>query len=251
MFDLQQFKEQNFIIKTCKVVDLDAINIKCAVKKYQAGQKCTSILKKSKTVIVIGNAITKEMDIVKKGILADDFPCYKASRIKANNITKALKKNGFAAVTTVGVSIKNACVLSGIGVYGKNALIINPEHGTMLRFCVVLTDWEPTSYDKPLHNFNPCDGCDECIKACKNKCLIPYIVDGLKCMCTYIEKDMKLSQTYPMCSDCQDVCKYNRQWLKKINTRFNKINIVKLKIQKRRYEPKKFISLKNNNYYRL
>lgn len=210
MFNLQSYENESFIIKTCKASDLDKIDVKCAVKKYQAGQKCSSILKKAKTVIVIGNLITKEMDVVKKGILADDFPCYKASREKANNISDALKKHGFSAAVTVGVSIKNACVLSGIGVYGKNALIINPEHGTMLRYCVVLTDWEPDSYGEPLKDFNPCEDCDECIKACKAGCLNPYVVDGLKCMCTYIEKGMKLSQTYPMCSDCQDVCKYNK-----------------------------------------
>jgi epoxyqueuosine reductase QueG len=210
MFDLYRFEETNFIIKTCRATDLDVIDVQCAVKKYKAGQKCKNLLKNSKTVIVIGYVITKDMDVVKKGILADDFLCYKASREKANDISAELKKNGFNALVTVGISIKNACVLSGIGVYGKNALIINPEYGTMLRYCSVLTDWEPYEYNKPLNNFQPCENCDECIKACKANCLSPYVVDGLKCMCTYIEKGMKLLQTYPMCSDCQDVCKYNK-----------------------------------------
>ena len=210
MFNLDQFKENNFVIKMCKAEDLDRIDVNCVVKKYQAGQKCKDILRNAQTVIVIGSVITKEMDMVKKGILADDFPCYKASRVKANEISKTLKHHGFSATVTTAVSIKNACVLAGIGVYGKNALIINPEYGTMLRYCVVLTDWKPNAYDEPLSNFNPCSGCEECIKACKSGCLVPYAVDGLKCCCTYIEKGMKLLQTYPMCSDCQDVCKYNK-----------------------------------------
>ena len=110
MFDLKPYETKGFIIRTCKSSDLDKIDVRCKVKKYQAGQKCKSILRNAKTVIVIGSVITKEMDVVKKGILGDDFPCYKESRAKAKEIANALIKDGHSAAVTVGVSIKNACV---------------------------------------------------------------------------------------------------------------------------------------------
>lgn len=200
-----------FVIKTCRSEDLDRIEVNCPVKKYAAGKKCTEILPEAHTVYVIGTPVTKEIDVRKKGILGDDFPCYKMSREKANEIANDLKSRGYKAKVTVGISIKNACVLSGVGVFGKNALIINPEYGTYLRFACVVTDFAPPEYDKSLKGFNPCENCDACIKACPGECLEPYKVDGLKCMCTYIEKGQKILETLPMCSKCQDVCPWNQK----------------------------------------
>jgi len=199
----------DFIIRTCKASDLDLIDINCPVKKYEAGKKCSSILKEARTVFVIGAPVTPEMDVVKKGILGDDFPSYKLARDKAKELAAELKQQGFQAKVTVGISIKNACVLSGIGVFGKNSLIINPTYGTYLRFACVLTDYIPEQYDSPLTDYNPCGDCDLCLQSCPSQCLTPYQVDGLKCLCTYVEKGQKPLSTLPMCDLCQSICPHN------------------------------------------
>lgn len=211
MFNLSYFNSESFLIRTCRSNDLDDIDIKCSVETYEAGKKCKDILPNAKTVIIIGNVISKEQDTVKRGILGDDFPCYKASREKAKEIAKALHNAGYNAKVTVGISIKNACVLSGMGVYGKSSLIINPDHGTLIRYCCIVTDWVPDEYSKPLNNFNPCNNCNNCITSCPTKCLSDYSINGLKCECTYIKKGMKLLKEYPMCSICQDVCEWNKR----------------------------------------
>ncbi len=198
-----------YVIATCRAEDLDRIDVKCRVKKYEAGKKCAHLLPGAKTVYVVGNPETNETDVCKKGIIADDFPSYKASREKAKEIAVELKEQGYKAKVTVGISIKNACVLSGVGVYGKNALIINPKYGTRLRFACVLTDYVPEEYGEPLKDFSPCGDCKLCILSCPGNCLEPYKVDGPKCNCTYIEKGQKVLQTLPMCSKCQDVCPWN------------------------------------------
>ena len=212
-FNFELYKEEGFIFGLCRAADLDKIDIKCKVDKFKAGEKCISVLPEAKTVIIVGNIIKSGDDVCRKGIngiLADDFPSYKEARIKAKAIADDLIKLGYKAKTTVSISIKNACVLSGIGVYGKNALIINPTYGTYIRFSCVVTNYVPNSYGEKLKDFNPCNGCDEYIKACPGSCLEEYVVDGLKCMCTYIEKGQKVLQTLPMCCVCQDVCKYNK-----------------------------------------
>lgn len=208
--DLYDWTEDNFIFGVCRAKDLGKIKVRCAVKKYEAGRNPKSILPSAQTIVLVGNVITKEMDVCKKGILGDDFPSYKEARKRANEIKKVLHKNGYQAKTTVGISIKNACVLCGLGVYGKNALIVHPGFGTKVRYAAVVTNWVPEEYDTPLENFAPCESCDACIKACKHNCLTPYVVDGPKCACVYIEKGQKLDQELPMCSDCQDVCPYNQ-----------------------------------------
>ena len=211
---IREFADKSIIISTCKAEDLDRIDVRCEVKKYEAGKKCHKLLPECTTVIIVGQVINSGDDVMRKGLgalLGDDFPSYRGSSKVASAITQKLQSMGFSARKTVGISIKNACVLSGIGVYGKNALIINPQHGTYIRYAAVLTNWIPDVYGQPLQNFTPCQNCDKCLPVCPGHCLEPYKVDGLKCMCTYVEKGQKPLQTLPMCSICQDVCPWNDQ----------------------------------------
>lgn len=60
---------------------------------------------------------------------------------------------------------KLAAAESGLGVYGKSGVIINPKLGNRMNIGVIMTDAviEP---DGRLQDFKPCDGCDICIRAC-------------------------------------------------------------------------------------
>lgn len=200
---------EDFLYGTCKCTDLDKIKIHNKVKKYTTGVKTSRILFGSKTVIIVAN-IYKDKEIVKKGILGDDFISYKDSKKEAFRIVDELKAHGYKAKYSISVSLKNAARLAGLGVYGKNALIVNPQYGTKLRMAAVITNYVPPEYGKPLV-FSPCTDCNKCIEACPHTCLTPYAVDGPKCFCKYLGKKDKFSKEIPMCSICQDICPYNNQ----------------------------------------
>jgi len=64
-----------------------------------------------------------------------------------------------------GAFLKDSAHLAGLGVIGKNNLLVTPEYGTRLRLrgIFIEAELEPTG---PL-NFDPCNGCDmPCHRAC-------------------------------------------------------------------------------------
>jgi len=63
------------------------------------------------------------------------------------------------------VFLKDAATLAGLGIIGKNNLLITPEFGPRVRFKALFldVDLEPTS---PI-DFTPCEGCDmPCRRVC-------------------------------------------------------------------------------------
>jgi epoxyqueuosine reductase len=68
-----------------------------------------------------------------------------------------------------GLFLKDAAVLSGLGVIGKNNLLLHPAWGPRIRLRSILMagDFEPTA---ALKGFSPCETCDVfCRKACPVK----------------------------------------------------------------------------------
>jgi epoxyqueuosine reductase len=65
-----------------------------------------------------------------------------------------------------GALLKDAAVLAGLGVIGRNNLLVTPELGSKLRLRGIFmeADLEPTG---PIEGFDPCTGCDmPCHSAC-------------------------------------------------------------------------------------
>jgi epoxyqueuosine reductase len=65
-----------------------------------------------------------------------------------------------------GTFLKDSAVLAGLGVIGKNNLLVTPEYGSDLRLRGIFleADLEPTC---PMDDFDPCNGCDmPCHSAC-------------------------------------------------------------------------------------
>jgi len=65
-----------------------------------------------------------------------------------------------------GTFLKDSAVLAGLGVIGKNNLLVTPELGSDLRLrgIFIEADLEPTG---PIEGFDPCNGCDmPCHRAC-------------------------------------------------------------------------------------
>ncbi len=68
-----------------------------------------------------------------------------------------------------GTFLKDSAVLAGLGVIGKNNLLVSPEYGSDLRLrgIFIEAELEPTG---PMDGFNPCDGCDmPCHAACPRR----------------------------------------------------------------------------------
>ncbi|MDI6601491.1 MAG: tRNA epoxyqueuosine(34) reductase QueG [Thermoanaerobacteraceae bacterium] len=111
---------------------------------------------------------------------------------------------------------------AGIGFYGKNCSIINPDMGSWIFLGEILTDLsiEP---DAPLEH--DCDDCERCIKACPTGAIAgPYEINAKKClsyitvMKGFVPEEMKdkLQNRIYGCDICQEACPYN-----KINFRRN------------------------------
>lgn len=71
-----------------------------------------------------------------------------------------------------GIFLKDAAVLAGLGIIGRNNLVITPDYGPRVRFRAIILDKNvpPT---EPI-SFTPCATCDmPCIKACPQDALKP------------------------------------------------------------------------------
>lgn len=73
------------------------------------------------------------------------------------------------------VSIRHLALQSGMGILGRNTLLVHPKWGSMVRFGVLLTTAKVDS-DQPLEGFDPCS---ECSYPCVENCPANAIVDGI------------------------------------------------------------------------
>jgi epoxyqueuosine reductase len=65
-----------------------------------------------------------------------------------------------------GIFLKDAAVLAGLGVIGRNNLLVTPEYGPRVRLGALLLD-RPLAGNGALAGFAPCDGCPApCQQAC-------------------------------------------------------------------------------------
>jgi epoxyqueuosine reductase QueG len=71
------------------------------------------------------------------------------------------------------ISLKHAAVRAGLGAFGRNGLVHNPQYGTLLRLGAIVTNAEMEG--DPLVEKDPCPpGCQLCIKACPAKAIDEY-----------------------------------------------------------------------------
>lgn len=111
---------------------------------------------------------------------------------------------------------KTLAYLAGLGVFGKNNLIISPRFGTYHYLATILTDLKFSEYSKPLE-IDLCGQCDFCIKACPTKALNQVFVRE-KCL-SYLtqypsinyELYNKIRNVFVGCDICQEICPYNKK----------------------------------------
>ena len=107
---------------------------------------------------------------------------------------------------------------SGLGWFGKNTNILNPELGSWIFLGQIITDLE-LEPDPPLQK--SCGSCVRCIDACPTGAIVgPYVLDNTRCISfqTIENRGPIPRELRPLmldwifgCDICQDVCPVNRK----------------------------------------
>jgi epoxyqueuosine reductase len=88
-----------------------------------------------------------------------------------------------------GIFLKDSAVCAGLGVIGKNNLVITPDYGPRIRLRALFVniELEPTTIS--IENFQPCTNCEApCITSCPQKAFESGSYDRLLCQ-KQLEKD--------------------------------------------------------------
>ena len=134
------------------------------------------------------------------------------------NIAQKLKKryenfNFEPFIDTSPINEVKAAVLSGLGVLGKNKLLINKKYGSFCFIGEIITDYEiPTV----INSNTECINCNACITACPSG----FLGDkSLKCLSQITQQKAPLNQSEETliknsgiiwgCDICQNVCPMN------------------------------------------
>lgn len=134
------------------------------------------------------------------------------------NIQKEIMPMEYKAFVDTGpLSDRAIAHRAGLGRYGKNGFVINPEYGSWVFLGNILVDKEIVE-DKPLEG-DICDSCELCIKACPTGAIEePYLFNAQKCISFLTQKKELLSYNERRtigkniygCDICQRVCPENK-----------------------------------------
>ena len=135
------------------------------------------------------------------------------------NFLKEKYKNGLflPAADNSPLPERQAAWRCGVGLRGKNGLVIVPPYGSYVFLGTILTD---AVLELPPHTPSPdCMGCGKCLSACPGGALTEGGVEVSRCLSdltqkkgTPTEAENALLKAHPLiwgCDCCQQVCPYN------------------------------------------
>lgn len=201
--------------------DLVGIAPWTAFTNAPAGHRPRDILRGARSVISIAVALPHAA--------LESAPSreYSASYMSANNelnriafkLARSLEENGHRAVQVPAsppydlkrmrgdISHRHAGELAGLGVFGKNSLLLSPKHGARMRLVSVITDATLTPDKRLKAAF--CTDCDRCIRACPARALRDDgTVDKRACDDQHVRigENLGLSGWEQACGVCIRVC---------------------------------------------
>jgi epoxyqueuosine reductase len=102
------------------------------------------------------------------------------------------------------LSMKQAGYVAGLGIIGKNTLLMNQDFGNMIRIGAILIDLELES--DPLAQYEGCPpGCELCIQTCPQQALDGGNVNPVRCI-PVIKCESEAGIVLKKCSICRRVC---------------------------------------------
>jgi epoxyqueuosine reductase len=146
---------------------------------------------------------------------------------KAWVLVDFLHQRGFEAIWSIDIPLKTAAVQCGLGIQGKNTLLITPEYGPRVKLIAVLTDavLETDSF----YEGDLCGDCNRCIRVCPTNAIEPYRLNVTRCMVYSCEspdsddvpEDVRqaekrlftrpTSNSFIECTRCIDVCPIGKE----------------------------------------
>jgi epoxyqueuosine reductase QueG len=107
---------------------------------------------------------------------------------------------------SMGFQLKLSAYEAGIGVYGKQGIIIHPELGSRIRLGAIATS-AMLPPDGRLIGFDPCASCEECLKACPAQAFdrsVSYPASYTREKCTVTRARIAKRGLY--CHNCYAAC---------------------------------------------
>lgn len=150
---------------------------------------------------------------------------YEVLVARAARLALALRDRGARAVpltyedSAALINLRRAATVAGLGVIGKNELLITRDFGPRVRLGAVFTDLE-LAFDHPLREYY-CSSCTRCWAACPTEALGPNGLDRSRCLAEFEPSPQMLArqkrqwrQLTPFarlqCCDCITSCPIGR-----------------------------------------
>lgn len=183
-----------------------------------------SVLNDAKSVIVIGyNYYTNDTPPAEAHGRVARIVTYGHLGIltRVREVVKYLKKRGYQAVP--GAHRKEAAVRAGLGMVGKNNLVINPTYGPWVAYQTIVTNAE-LDPDEPF-TADLCGDCVKCLEACPTQALYePRRLNPKKCIPYLLTDKLTGKEFWPKlddwilgCDVCLESCPYSKKGIEKKN----------------------------------
>ncbi|MDH3521372.1 MAG: hypothetical protein OEM49_13025 [Myxococcales bacterium] len=201
--------------------DLVGVASAAAFEAAPTGHRPRNLLRGARSVVVMGvhlldgaleHAPSREYSITYRIVNHElDRMAYRIARFLERQGHRALQVPAsppYDVERNMGdLSHRHAGALAGIGVFGKNNLLLSPKYGARMRLVSVVTDAELEA-DVPL-DLDLCKDCDACLRTCPSKALTgPGEIDKPACDAYHVRSGerLQLDTWEQICGVCIRVC---------------------------------------------
>lgn len=151
----------------------------------------------------------------------------------------------FYSIDTKIIDDRFFAYLCGNGFYGKNTMIINPTHGSMVFYGTILIDEQILINEDITPLDSLCKDCDLCQSACPTQSLKAYNLNYQSCLSHLTQSKVMVSHHLIKdniygCDICNDICPFNQSMSKHTELKDRQV-----------FDVESFIHLSNQEYNEL